>query len=91
MLKLHKSKKVQKQKGPKSTAKQYRQVEALLQKKMPFVGMRIDGVPLLMHCPRCGQHHSDLEEHQFKRPVEAGQRWDRWTICPKTNEPILLG
>lgn len=43
-------------------------------------------------CARCGDDHAELEFVQFARPIEDSDStiWTYWTMCPTTNEPILL-
>ncbi len=42
-------------------------------------------------CARCGQDHKQLEFKKFQRPVaDTEGDWDYWTICPSSDDPILL-
>jgi hypothetical protein len=38
-------------------------------------------------CVRCGEDHEGIEPKRFKNP--CGE-WTHWTMCPVTNEPILI-
>lgn len=42
-------------------------------------------------CARCGATHLDLPARTFSRPFSAGgDTWNRWAMCPATNEPIMI-
>ena len=40
-------------------------------------------------CARCGENHEMLTAHPFTRPPD--KTITHWAICPKTDEPILIG
>jgi len=45
-------------------------------------------------CVRCGAAHGALEWRKFAHPIEfeasPRARFDFWTSCPNTGDPILL-
>jgi hypothetical protein len=43
-------------------------------------------------CARCGFTHPDLKFKKLTNPIEDCNDtiWDWWTLCPVTQEPILL-
>lgn len=46
----------------------------------------------VFHCRRCGQNHDGIVFARFRRPIvdADGTVWERWGMCPTTDEPILL-
>lgn len=50
----------------------------------------------LENCARCGGIHENLVAKPFERPVELEFGTDtiiysHWTMCPATQDPILVG
>lgn len=41
----------------------------------------------LNNCARCGDNHKSICFYKFDNPVND---FTYWTMCPATNEPILL-
>lgn len=46
----------------------------------------------VFHCARCGENHDAVTFQKFTRPIidADGTVWQRWGMCPVTNEPILM-
>ncbi len=46
----------------------------------------------ITNCPRCEGNHRPRLFKKFQRPVSSGiiDLCGYWTMCPKTQEPVLL-
>ena len=46
----------------------------------------------VLGCARCGQNHEGLTFKRFAQPIvdPDGTIWDYWTLCPVSDDPILL-
>lgn len=41
----------------------------------------------IKQCQRCEEDHDDLVFKLLSNPVDD---WNSWSICPKTQQPVLL-
>lgn len=46
----------------------------------------------VVNCARCGGDHAALIYKKLQQPIEDGDLtlWEWWTLCPVTEEPILM-